>query len=60
MSPAHFVDVRKTFGGPSPSETTRAIAQSRKALQDDRDAWKSRRDRLQSAENDLAARAKAL
>jgi argininosuccinate lyase len=60
LSPVHFVDVRKTFGGPSPSETTRAIEESRRLLQADREAWIARRDRLARAEAGLAARAKAL
>jgi argininosuccinate lyase len=38
LSPRHFVEVRKTSGGPAPSETGRAIAQSEVLL--DRDtAW---------------------
>ena len=32
LSPRHFVEVRTTHGGPSPSETTRAIGESKKAL----------------------------
>jgi argininosuccinate lyase len=60
MSPEHFVDVRTTFGGPAPSETTRALAESKKILQHDRDQWQTRRDRLALAERDLIARAKAL
>jgi len=32
LSPEHFVEIRKTFGGPSPSETARAIAVSRESL----------------------------
>lgn len=60
MSPAHFVNVRTTHGGPAPPETGRAIAESERLLQADRDAWKSRRERLERAETLLTARAKAL
>jgi argininosuccinate lyase len=60
MSPGHFVEVRTTFGGPAPAETSRAIAESRRLLKNDRDHWKTRRDRLEKAEADLTARAKAL
>ena len=60
MSPAHFVNVRTTHGGPAPAETSRAIAESKRLLQADRDAWKTRRDRLERAEAQLAARARAL
>jgi argininosuccinate lyase len=60
MSPAHFVEVRATHGGPAPAETSRAITESARLLQRDRDAWKARRTRLQHAETELGARAKAL
>ena len=35
LSPQHFVEVRKTHGGPSPSETSRAIGVSKAALRGD-------------------------
>ena len=60
LSPKHFVDVRKTHGGPAPSETSRAIAESAKLMQQDRDAWSARRARLNQAETLLTAKAKAL
>jgi hypothetical protein len=60
MSPKHFVEVRKTHGGPAPSETGRAIAESAKLMQRDRDAWSARRARLNQAESALEARARAL
>ena len=60
MSPRHFVDVRTTHGGPAPAETTRAIAESSKLMQRDRDAWSARRARLNLAETSLEARARAL
>jgi hypothetical protein len=60
MSPGHFVEVRTTFGGPAPAETARAIAESKRLLDADRDNWTARRSRLEKAEADLTARAKAL
>ena len=60
MSPRHFVEVRTTWGGPAPSETTRAIGVSRGLLATDREAWQARRDHLTAAEAALKARVKAL
>jgi argininosuccinate lyase len=60
MSPAHFVKVRTTFGGPAPAETGRAIAESQRRLAADREGWKARRDRLASAEEQLKAGVRAL
>jgi argininosuccinate lyase len=60
MSPAHFVDVRTTHGGPAPSQTGRAITESLHLLQRDREAWQARRARLQQSEAQLAARSTAL
>jgi argininosuccinate lyase len=60
LSPRHFVEVRKTFGGPSPSETTRALGVSRKALETD-DEWLSEtRGRLKAAEDKLKTASAAL
>ena len=53
LSPRHFVEVRKTPGGPAPSETARAIAASRLRLAED-DGWlKSRIEGLRGAEREL-------
>jgi argininosuccinate lyase len=60
MSPSHFVEVRKTRGGPSPAETSRAITESARLLHRDREAWRSYRSRLQDAETQLSAAARAL
>jgi len=38
LSPRHFVDVRRTAGGPAPAETARALADAEAALAADR-AW---------------------
>ena len=35
LSPRHFVEVRKTYGGPSPSETARALGVSKDACADE-------------------------
>jgi argininosuccinate lyase len=60
MSPRHFVEVRRTHGGPSPSETTRAIEESRQLLQRDA-AWLSRtRAALEAAEAQLKQRCQTL
>ncbi len=50
MSPAHFVKVRTTWGGPAPSETARAIGVSRALLAADREGWTTRRADLVRAE----------
>jgi argininosuccinate lyase len=60
LSPAHFVQVRTTHGGPSPREAGRAIGESRRKLIDDRESWQGRRERLAAAEARLAAKVKAL
>ena len=44
LSPRHFVEIRKTLGGPAPERTTEAIAASRAALAADDAWWKGRRD----------------
>ena len=53
MSPRNFIEVRRTLGGPAPKETTRAIAQSRTLLEQDRAAWQARRLHLETAERQL-------
>ena len=60
MSARHFVDVRRTAGGPAPEETGRAIAASRDALARDRAWLADAADRLTAAEERLRARAAAL
>jgi argininosuccinate lyase len=59
-SPANFVQVRKTHGGPAPSETTRALGDSVRLLSTDRDKWKKRRQKLEHAESALRERVQAL
>jgi argininosuccinate lyase len=60
MSPRHFVEVRRTPGGPAPGETARAIEQATEALGGDRE-WVARtRGRVRSAEERLHTRSQAL
>ena len=60
LSPRHFVDVRTTYGGPAPAETTRAIGESRRKLAADRESWAARRQALDGAAALLIAQVKAL
>jgi argininosuccinate lyase len=60
LSPRHFVDVRRTPGGPAPSETRRAVAASRDLLGRDLAWLNGRRDAIQAAAVVLAARSRAL
>jgi len=60
LSPAHFVNVRKTYGGPAPEETGRAIAASRRLLDSDRQSWRLSRERLDRAAANLEAQVKQL
>jgi argininosuccinate lyase len=60
LSPRHFVEVRKTHGGPAPSETARAIEASRRGLESDR-AWLDRAlQGTRAAASRLSERARAL
>ena len=55
LSPRHFVNVRRTPGGPAPEETARAIAASRATLAADREWWGHATAALTAAEQRLAA-----
>jgi argininosuccinate lyase len=59
-SPRHFIEVRRTLGGPAPDETTRALAESRRLLDRDRAAWQRREEQLAEAASRLAERVRAL
>jgi argininosuccinate lyase len=60
LSPRHFVEVRKTHGGPSPSETARALGVSEVCLAGD-DQWLAdARQRLTDAGDALTRAATAL
>jgi argininosuccinate lyase len=60
LSPRHFVDVRRTHGGPAPEETGRAIAESQNSLDADEQWWKSATEALAAAERRLRGRARGL
>jgi argininosuccinate lyase len=55
LSPRHFVDVRKTYGGPAPSETLSAIEASEKLLTKDTDTIASLRAKIVAAHEELRA-----
>ena len=60
LSPRHFVDVRRTPGGPSPIETSRASEMARAVLDADR-AWLARtRAATTAADERLHARSRSL
>ena len=60
LSPRHFVNVRKTYGGPAAEETTRASEASAIHLNIDQTWWSGKMTALTDAEQRLAARAQAL
>ncbi|MEO8257651.1 MAG: argininosuccinate lyase [Acidobacteriota bacterium] len=60
LSPRHFVNVRRTLGGPAPDETARAAAASRARLDEDRGWWSGAIAALGAAENRLAERSARL
>jgi len=60
MSPRHFVEVRRTSGGPAPAETARALDRSREALAGDRTWLAAASGRLAGAHARLRQRAQAL
>jgi len=60
LSPRHFVNVRRTLGGPAPEETERAAKVSRTQLEMD-EAWRdSAAGKLAEAERRLAERSREL
>jgi argininosuccinate lyase len=60
LSPRHFVEVRRTHGGPAPEETARAAAASRRQLAADEESRQHAIDTLAQAERTLAERSSAL
>lgn len=60
LSPKHFVEVRTTHGGPAPSETRRALGESRGRLDEDRAAWTARREAQAAADLRLQEAVRAL
>ena len=60
LSARHFVSVRKTSGGPAPSEMARAIAVSRELVESDTKWLVDARNKLQRADEGLTEAAKRL
>ena len=60
LSPRHFVNVRRTLGGPAPEETARAAKVSRKQLEADQVWHGNAVEKLAQAERTLAERRAAL
>jgi len=54
LSARHFVQVRRTLGGPAPEETARAATESRAGLIADQEWWKACTQSLADAERQLA------
>jgi argininosuccinate lyase len=60
LSPRHFVNARRTYGGPAPDETGRALVVARNHLETDEQWWRGATDALKSAERRLADRSAGL
>jgi len=60
LSPRHFVEVRRTLGGPAPEETARASTVSRHLLDADETWWSNATNALAAAEQRLAQQSAAL
>jgi len=56
LSPRHFVNVRRTLGGPAPEETARAAGRGHGVLDDDQAWWTGRMRALADAEDLLSSR----
>jgi argininosuccinate lyase len=56
LSPRHFVDVRKTAGGPAPEVTSQAIVASATQLKSDQEWCREATDALRQAETKLSQR----
>ena len=57
LSARHFVNVRRTHGGPAPTETGRALAESSTILDNDEEWWTAATTALAAAERRLGERA---
>jgi len=56
LSPTHFVEVRQTPGGPAPRETRRAVAESRRRLEEDVRSHERARTAIEDAADELKER----
>ena len=60
LSPRHFVEIRRTFGGPAPEETARAAGASHATLVADREWWGQMTDALERCRDDCLPRGRLL
>jgi argininosuccinate lyase len=60
LSPKHFVEIRRTPGGPAPAETVLALSESTTRLTDDRAWLQERVARLKTAQQELEKRSRQL
>ena len=60
LSPRHFVDVRRTLGGPAPEEAARASEASRVMLEADEGWWTTAAGALAAADERLQQKSAAL
>jgi argininosuccinate lyase len=60
LSPRHFVEVRKTLGGPAPDEAARASEASRALLDADEGWWTTAAGALAAAADRLRQKSAAL
>jgi argininosuccinate lyase len=60
LSPRHFINIRRTYGGPAPEETARAAGVARSLLDAHQAWWTASTVALAAAERRLAARSAAL
>ena len=60
LSPRHFIEIRRTYGGPAPDETRRAAGESQEHLADDQHWLAGAREALAAAERRLKERSAAL
>jgi argininosuccinate lyase len=60
LSARHFVEIRKTPGGPAPSEMARTLAESRTLLDADVKWLAAAREKLGRADSELTEAARAL
>jgi argininosuccinate lyase len=60
LSPRHFVDVRRTPGGPAPEQTRLAADTARERLEEDCSWWQRATDALTAAHHELENRSARL
>jgi argininosuccinate lyase len=60
LSPRHFVDVRRTPGGPAPEQTRLAADTARERLEEDYSWWQRATDALTAAHRELENRSARL